>query len=134
MSTALPISSAARNVVWVYQRPVTPRFAGAPTLVETTRSPERPDFGSLPSGSEVRVEFYGGAYSLWLDGDLRRVYIRRFEYVAFPTEEDARHACLKLWREVEYLESAKEVEREAERWMETWKRKRPPATPRNSSY
>jgi len=134
MSTTLPINSAARNAVWSYSRPAAPRFAGAPALIETTRSPERPDFSLLPSGSEVRVEFYGGAYSLWVDGERRRVYVRRFEYVAFPTEEEARHAFLTLWREVEHLESAVEVERAADEWMERWKRKRAPATQRNSSY
>jgi hypothetical protein len=134
MNTAFPLNSAARNAVWIYPCLVAPRFPGAPTLVETTRAHTRPDFGSLPAGSEVRVEFYGGAYSLWMDGNLRRVYIRRFEYVPFPSEEDARHAFLTLWREVEHLESAAEIERTAERWMEGWKRKRAPATPRDSDY
>jgi hypothetical protein len=88
MSKLLPINSAARNSVWVYPRSVPPRFPGAPTLIETTRSYERPDFGLLPTGSEVSVEFYDRAYSLWMDGNLCRVYIRRFEYVSFPTEEE----------------------------------------------
>lgn len=120
--------------MWSYARPAAPRFAGAPTLIETARSPERPDFAALPSGSEVRVEFYGGAYSLWMDGERRRVYVRRFEYVSFPTEVEARHAFLTLWREVEYLKSAVEVERASDEWMERWKRKRAPATQRNTRY
>lgn len=133
MSKLSPINSAVRNSVWVYPRPAPPRFPGAPTLVETTRSHERPDFGILPTGSEVSVEFYDRAYSLWMDGNLHRVYIRRFEYVSFPTEEDTRYAFLTLWREVEHLESATEIERTAENWLEKWKRKRVPVPQHNSS-
>jgi hypothetical protein len=133
MSKLLPINSAARNSVWVYPRSVPPHFPGAPTLIETTRSHERPDFGTLPTGSEVSVEFYDRAYSLWMDGNLCRVYIRRFEYVSFQTEEDTRHAFLTLWREVEYLESAAEIERAAENWLEKWKLKRVPVSQHNPS-
>ena len=118
MQRPLPINSAARNCVWTYPRTVPPRFAGAPALVEMTRSHEMPDVGSLPAGADVSVEFYGGAYSIWLDGDRRRVYTRRFEYVSFASEEEARHAFLTLWREVEGVESAAEVERAAEQWLD----------------
>jgi hypothetical protein len=91
-----PINSAERNCVWTYPRTVPPRFAGAPALVEMTRSHEMPDVGSLPAGADVSVEFYGEAYSIWLDGGRRRVYSRRFEYVSFASEEEARHAFLTL--------------------------------------
>ena len=40
-----------------------PRFAGAPAVIETTRSYEMPDVIALPGGADVRVEFYGGANS-----------------------------------------------------------------------
>jgi hypothetical protein len=33
-----PINSAARNSLWVYPVVRPPRFSGAPTVVETTRS------------------------------------------------------------------------------------------------
>jgi hypothetical protein len=82
-----------------------PRFAGAPALVETTRSHEMPDVASLPEGADVAVEFYGGAYSFRLDGQRQRVYIRKFDYASFTSEEEARYAFLTLWREVERLES-----------------------------
>jgi hypothetical protein len=123
MSEGLPINAAARNCVWAYPHTVPPRFAGAPAVVETTRSHEMPDVLALPAGADVAVEFYGGAYSFWLDGEKRRVYVRRFEYVSFTSEEEARHAFLTLWREVEGLESAAEVERAAEQWLERRGRK-----------
>ena len=123
MKRSLPINSAARNCVWAYPQAVPPRFAGAPAVVETTRSHEMPDVLALPEGADVAVEFYGGAYSFWLDGEKRRVYVRRFEYVSFTSEEEARHAFLTLWREVEGLESAAEVERAAGEWLERRRRK-----------
>lgn len=123
MSEGLPINAAARNCVWVYPREVPPRFRGAPALVETARSHEMPDVVSLPEGADVAVEFYGGAYSVRLDGQRRRVHIRRFDYVSFSSEEEARYAFLTLWREVERLESAAEVEGAAARWLETQRRK-----------
>ena len=123
MKMSLPINSAARNCVWTYPHTGPPRFVGAPALVETTRSHEMPDVGTLPKGADVSVEFYGGAYSIWLDGDRRRVYTRRFDYVSFASEEEARHAFLTLWREVEVLESASEVERVAEEWLERRRRR-----------
>jgi hypothetical protein len=124
MSEVPPINSAARNCVWVYPRSTPPRFGGAPAVVETTRSHEMPDVVSLPEGAEVAVEFYGGAYSVRLDGQRRRVHIRRFDYVSFTSEEEARYAFLTLWREVERLESAAEVEGAAARWLETRRRNR----------
>src|SRR5919198_3385401 len=117
-SKALPINSAARNAVWVYDNVAEPRFAGAPALVEQKRSYEMPDFNSLPESADIAVELYGGAVTLRLDGAQRRVYIRRFEYVSFASDEEARHRFLTLWREVEALDSASEVERAADEWLE----------------
>lgn len=114
----LPLNCAARNAVWVYPRSAPPRFAGAPTIYETTRSHECPDVFSLPEGADVTVELYGGACSLWLDGTRQRVHVRRFDYASFPTEEEARHAFMRLWREVERLESPAEIELAAERWLQ----------------
>ena len=125
MKGALPINSAARNSLWIYPAARPSRFADAPAVVETTRSYEMPDFRALPGGADVRVEFYGGAYSFWLDGERRRVYVGRFEYISFTSEEEARHALLTLWREVELLESPTEVERAATRWLERRRGERP---------
>ena len=66
----------------------------------------------------MRVEFYWGAYSFRLDGEWRRVYVGRFDYVSFTSDEEARYAFLILWREVEMLDSPAEVERAAARWLE----------------
>jgi hypothetical protein len=77
-----------------------------------------PDIVALPDGSDVRVEFYGGAYSFWLNGDRRRVYVGHFDYASFASDEEARYAFLILWREVEMLVSPAEVERAAIRWLE----------------
>ena len=117
MSETLPINSAVRNAVWVYDAIVEPRFIGAPAIVEPKRSYEMPDFNSLPEGADIAVELYGGAVTLRLDGAQRRVYIRRFEFVSFATDEEARHRFLTLWREVESLDSAAEVERAADEWL-----------------
>jgi hypothetical protein len=114
----LPINCAARNSVWIYPRAAPPRFAGAPVIFEMARSHERPDVFALPAGADVTVELYGGACSLWLDGERRRVHVRRFDHVTFPSEEEARHAFMRLWREVEMLESPAEIELAAERWLE----------------
>jgi hypothetical protein len=122
MRENLPINSAARNCVWVYPRTTPPRFRGAPAVVEQTRSHEMPDVVSLPEGADVAIEFYGGAYSIWLDGEKRRVYVRRFDYASFASEEEARYAFLTLWREVERLESPAEVERTAAGWLERQRR------------
>jgi len=118
-SKELPINCAARNSVWTYPRAVKPRFSGAPVICETTRSYERPDIFSLPAGADVTVEVYGGACTLWLDGERRRIHVRRFDFITFLTEEEARHAFMRLWREVELLESPIEIELAAERWLET---------------
>ena len=122
MSETLPINSAARNAVWVYDAFVEPRFVGAPVLVEAKRSCEMPDFNSLPVGAGIAVELYGGAITLRLDGAQRRIYIRRFEFVSFSSDEEARHRFLTLWREVEALDSTAEVERAADEWLEKRKR------------
>ena len=118
MSKTLPINSAARNALWVYDALVEPRFDGAPAIVEPKRSYEMPDFSLLPEGADIAVELYGGAIILRLDGAQRRVYIRRYEFVSFASDEEARHRFLTLWREVEALDSAAEVERAADEWLE----------------
>ena len=114
----MPINCAARNSIWVYPQAAPPRFVGAPVIFEIARSHERPDIFSLSEGSDVTVELYAGAVVLRLEGELRRVHIRRFDHVTFPTEEEARHAFMRLWREVEMLESAAAIELAAERWLE----------------
>jgi len=118
------INSAGRNSLWSYPVARQPRFDGAPAVVETTRSYEMPDVIALPDGGDVRVEFYGGAYSFWLDGERRRVYVGRFDYIPFASGEEARYAFLTLWREVELLESPSEVERAAALWAEGWRGRR----------
>ncbi len=123
MSERLPINSAARNALWIYDAIVEPRFIGAPAVVEPKRSYEMPEFNSLPEGADIAVELYGGTVTLRLDGAQRRVYIRRFEFVSFSSDEEARHRFLTLWREVEALDSAAEVERAADEWLEKRKRK-----------
>lgn len=82
-----------------------------------------PDVFSLSESADVSVEFYGGAYTVWLDGERRRIYVRRFEYVSFTSEEEARYAFLTLWREVKMLEPRAEVERIAAEWLEARWRK-----------
>ena len=123
MSERLPINSAARNALWIYTAIVEPRFIGAPAVVEPKRSYEMPEFNSLPEGADIAVELYGGAITLRLDGAQRRIYIRRFEYVSFSSDEEARHRFLTLWRDVEALDSIAEVERAADEWLEKRKRK-----------
>jgi hypothetical protein len=118
MNDQLPINSAARNALWIYDALAEPRFAGAPGVVESKRSYEMPDINSLPEGAGIAVELYGGAVTLRLDGAQRRVYIRRFEYVSFSSDEEARHRFLTLWREVETLDSVAEVGRVSEEWLE----------------
>jgi hypothetical protein len=100
------------------------RFAGAPAVIETTRTYEMPNVLALPDGADVRVEFYGG-YSFWLDGERCRVYVSRFEHVSFTSEDKVRQALVFLWREVEMLESPVEVKRAAARWMERRRGERP---------
>jgi hypothetical protein len=118
MSKRPPLNSAMRNALWIYDAVVEPRFLGAPPLVESKRASEMPDFRRLPEGADIAVELYGRAVTLKLDGAQRRVYIRRFEYVSFSSDEEARHRFLTLWREVAALDSATEVERAAEEWLE----------------
>jgi hypothetical protein len=77
-----------------------------------------PDLRRLPEGADIAVELYGGTVTLRLDGAQRRVYIRRFEYVSFSSDEEARHRFLTLWCELESLDSATAVERAAEEWLE----------------
>jgi hypothetical protein len=123
MSKTLPLNSAARNAVWVYDSLAEPRFVGAPAIVEQRRSCEMPDFSSLPEGADIAVELYGGAVTLRLDGAQRLVYIRRFEFISFTSDEEARHRFLTLWREVEALGSIAEVERAAEEWLKRRRRR-----------
>jgi hypothetical protein len=122
-SKTVPINCAARNAVWVYTGVAEPRFAGAPAIVEPKRSYEMPDFNSLSEGADIAVELYGGAVTLRLDGAQRRVYIRKFEFVSFKSDEEARHRFLTLWREIETLDSVADVERAADEWLEKRKRR-----------
>jgi hypothetical protein len=115
---SLPINSAARNAVWVYDAFSTPRFGGAPTIVERARSHRMPDFGKLPESADVAVELYGGAVTLRLDGATRRVYTGRFDCATYRTDEEARHAFLTLWREVERLDGSNAAEWAAAEWLE----------------
>lgn len=85
----MPINCAGRLALWVYPRVTVSRFPNAPVVVETTRSYERPDFGSLPEGAEVEVEMWGGAVKLRMDGERRRVYTDRFEHVTLASEAAA---------------------------------------------
>jgi hypothetical protein len=114
----LPINSVARNAVWAYDAFSPPRFGGAPTIVERIRSHQMPDFNKLPEAADVAVELYGGAVTLRLDGMTRRIYTRRFDYATYRTDEEARHAFLTLWREVERLDSSDAVARAAVEWLE----------------
>ncbi len=66
----------------------------------------------------MTVEVYSGACTLWLDGERNRVQVRRFDHVTFPSEVEARHAFMRLWREVELLEFPAAVELAAERWLD----------------
>jgi hypothetical protein len=92
-----PINSVARNAIWSYQKAVAPRFPGAPALIETTRTYEPPDMKTLPEGADVSVELYGGAVKFHLDGERRRIYVARFEYVSFISHRDAYAALVSLW-------------------------------------
>jgi hypothetical protein len=56
--------------------------------------------------------------TLRLSGATRRVYTRRFDYATYRTDEEARHAFLTLWREVERLDSSDEVARAAAEWLD----------------
>jgi hypothetical protein len=118
MSESLPINCAARNATWVYARPVPPRFPGAPTITEITRSHLMPDSSALPEGADLAVELYGGAVLLRLDGLLRRIYTGRFEWVGFASEAEARAAFVGLWRRIERLETPAEVSEAAAAWRD----------------
>ena len=61
MKDQVPINSAARNAVWAYPKVVPGHFPGAPTIFETMRTYEMPDIFSLPEGSDIAVELWGGA-------------------------------------------------------------------------
>lgn len=115
---SFPINSAARNAVWVYDAFSTPRFDGPPIIVERTRSHRMPDFNRLPESADIAVELYGGAVTLRLDGATRRVYTGRFDCVTYRTDEEARHAFLTLWREVELLDGSEAAKRAAAEWLE----------------
>jgi hypothetical protein len=117
----LPINSVARNALWIYPKVVPPRFEGAREIIENTRSYEMPDVKGLPEGADVTIEIYGGAVTLRLDGETRRVYVARFEWVSFPTDEAARTALLSLWETVALLDSVARVEEEAQGWKERQK-------------
>ncbi len=109
--------------MWVYEALVEPRFDGAPAIVELKRSHVMPDFKSLPESADIAVEFYNGAVTLKLDGAERRIFIRRFDNLSCASDAEARHRFLTLWREVEMLDSAAEVERVAKEWLERRKLK-----------
>lgn len=95
-----------------------PRFPGAPVIYEMTHLHERPDVFYLPEGSDVTVELCGASLSLRLDGVKRRAHLRRFDHLTFPSEAEARRAFMRLWQEVELLESAAAIELAAKRWLE----------------
>ena len=114
----LPINAASRNVVWVFDHVVPPRFRGAPAIIETTRSHRMPDFEVVPEGSDISAELYGRAVTLSLRGDNHRVYIARFTFASYATDREARTAFLSLWGRVDRLESVAEVEEAAQAWLE----------------
>ncbi len=116
MKQKLPINSAGRLALWVYPRIAASRFAGAPVIVEMTRSYEMPDFDQLPNDAEVGLELWGGAVNLRLDGELRRVYTGQFEFITHADEEQARAAFLNLWKRIELLESIVEVQKAIAAW------------------
>lgn len=118
MKRSLSITCAARNAVWIYPHAVSPRFCGAPTIMETTRTHEMPDFETLPEGADVAIELYGKAILLQLDGLSKRVYTERFEFVSFPNTKEARSAFSSLWRLVERLDSPSEVVEAVLAWRE----------------
>ena len=118
MMKELPINAAARNVVWVYDHVVAPRFPKAPAIIETTRSHRMPDFEVVPEGSDISAELYGRALTLSLRGDNHRVYIARFTFASYASDAEARAAFMSLWRRVERLESVAEIEEAAQVWLE----------------
>lgn len=111
-----PFTAASRNAVWVYPRVAPPRFPNAPSIVETARAHEKPDFDSLPEGADVSVELYGGLIVFKLDGLNHRVYLERFDYLSFGNAALARYAFGLLWLAVENMNSADDVKIAAEAW------------------
>lgn len=116
MRKSLPINCAARNSVWVHDQAIHPRFPGAPTITEKTRSHEMPDINGLQGGSDIAVELYGGAIALQLDGLAHRISTERFRWVHFASEDAARAAFVSLWGRIMLLESVAEVSDTAEAW------------------
>ena len=123
MSKTLSLQSATYHAMWIYDALVRPRFPGASTIVETKRSHEMPPLRLLPEAADLAVELFGGAVTLRLDGARHRVYVRRFDFVTFTSDEEARYNFLTLWREVEDLDSVTEVQRVADQWLERKKRR-----------
>ncbi len=121
MKTQIPINCAARNALWRYHRTVQPRFAGAPAIIEPTRSYDVPDFSTIPESSDIIIEVYGGALTIRLDGFLHRISFVRFEWVRFTTDTEARVALLELWRAIEGSESIGEAQKKAVTWKDSWK-------------
>lgn len=118
MKKSLPITCASRNAIWIYPRAVPPRFKDAPTIMETTRTHEMPDFETLPDGADVAVELYGKAILLRLDGLSNRIYTERFEFISFHSAKEARLAFVSLWRIIEHLNSPGEISDAARAWRE----------------
>jgi hypothetical protein len=116
MKKSLPITSASRSAIWIYPRAVPPRFKGAPTIMETTRTHEMPDVEKLPEEADVAVELYGKSWLLRLDGLSNQVYTGRFESISFPDAKEARCAFASLWRTIEHLNSPDEISAAAEVW------------------
>jgi hypothetical protein len=118
----LPFTCAARNALWIYPAPTPPRFKGAPTIIDTKRTYEQPDFDQLPEQADVTVELYGRAQSFRLDGMTRRIYIERFEFVSFKTDAEARAAFADLWEQIRYLNSLAEIQKASRDWYESRQR------------
>lgn len=116
--SALPINAVGRNAMWSYDRFVAPRFPGAPTIIETTRSYEMPDIAAVPEGSDIAVELYGGVIALRLDGWLNRISIERYTWIKFANQEETRIAFLILWRSIEPLDSTDDVRLAIKRWRD----------------
>lgn len=112
----IPITRAIRNAVWVYSRIVPSRFPGGQAIVEQKRSHEQPRFSELPEGSDVSVELYGNALCLRLDALSKRIYTDRFEFVSFPTEEEAKGAFASLWKKIQYLDTIEDIRETTEEW------------------
>lgn len=123
MDETLPINAAVRNAVWCYDHLVPSRFPGGAAIVEKTRSVVAPDLLSLPEGAEMEVILYGGAITLRLTAHPPRIYIERFEYVAYKDEAQARLNFLQLWRALENLESPEEVGRTSREWFAEMRQK-----------